>query len=139
VALGVALLIIAVLGVGWLADGFSVAVPLTSTTSAMTRQVGIATVSLTTQPSPLRAGAPVTLLVRVVDSSGVAVVGARAHCLLSMPDMAMTLAAVDATATASGVYACSEPELDTGAWTLTLTLTLPAGETDQTTFPLSVV
>lgn len=139
VALGVALLIIAVLGVGWLADGFSVAVPLTSTPSAMTRQVGITTVSLTTHPSPLRAGAVETLLLRVVDTSGAAVVGAKARCLLSMPDMAMSLPAVEATTTGEpGVYACSAQTLDTGAWILALSLTLPTGEAGQTTFPLQV-
>lgn len=137
-ALGVALLVLAVLGTGWLADNLST-VPQAPTAIAQTRQVGLATVALTTSPSPLRAHQAESVLLRVTDTTGAAVAGARIECAFTMPDMGMALPTISAKPTAQpGVYVCAAQSFDAGAWTLGLTMTLPSGETGHTTFPLSV-
>lgn len=137
-ALGVALLVVAVLGTGWLADSLA-AIPQAPTSSVLTRQVGLTTVALTVSPSPLRANRAESLLVRVTDTTAAPVVGATIACALAMPDMGMALPTVAAKPTAQpGVYVCSAQPLDVGAWSLGLTLTLPSGETGHATFPLSV-
>lgn len=137
-ALVVALFVLAVLGTGWLADNLTTA-PQTPTSGALTRQVGLATVALTVSPSPLAAHQPESLLLRVTDTTGAAVTGAHIECALSMRDMGMALPTVVAKPTAQpGVYVCAAQSLDSGAWALGVTMTLPSGETGHTTFPLSV-
>ncbi len=136
-AVVVALVVIALLGTGWLADTL-VMLPQTPTQGAMSRQIGFSTVSLTVSPSPLRANQVATLRMRVTDASGQAVVGARVACALSMPTMAMALPTVAAVqASQPGQYMCSAPPLEAGLWALDVTLTLPTGETGHATFRLS--
>ena len=137
-ALVVALVVVVTLGAGWLADSLTV-VPQAPTTGPMTRQIGFSTVSVTASPTPLRANQAESLLMRVTDASGQAVVGARVVCALSMPDMAMDLPSIAATQTGqTGVYACATPPLAAGVWALDVTLTLPTGEGGHATFRFSV-
>lgn len=136
-ALLVALLIAGVLAVGSLADGLATT-PQSATTSAQTHQVGLSTVSLSVDPSPLHAYQAESLLLRVSDVSGAAVVGASAECALSMPAMGMSLPMIAGKPTAQpGEYVCQVASLEAGAWTLALTLRLPTGETGHTTFQLT--
>ncbi|HEX8997713.1 MAG TPA: FixH family protein [Ktedonobacterales bacterium] len=137
-ALSIALAVVVVLSVGWLADSFATSSGAT-TSSVLSRQMGLSMVSLTASPSPLRAGRPEGVIVRVTDVSGAPVVGARVQCAWSMPAMDMGLSTVSATATGRpGDYQCPSETLDAGAWTLALSVTLPTGETDHVRFQLVV-
>src|SRR5579864_1616464 len=97
-AIIVAVAVLGVLGVGWMADSFGGATSAPGQ-NALTRQVGLATVTVTPPTAAQRASA--ALLLRVTDVTGRAVVGARAQCALSMPAMAMTLPTTQAEATAT--------------------------------------
>ncbi len=137
-AVVVALGVVAVLLVGWLADSV-ISAPQAATQGALTQQVGLTTVALTFDPEPLRAGSLTALSLRMTDVSGQAVVGARARCALSMPAMGMALPAGATTPTAQpGMYTCPAQVFSPGAWALDLTLTLPSGETDHATFQFTV-
>lgn len=138
----VALVVVAVLALGFLADALG-ALPQQPTHGALTQQVGRSTVSLTIITAPAAAGQASrqteALQLQVMDASGAAVVGARAQCALSMPTMAMALPVVTATAASQpGRYRCASQALASGAWRLALTLTLPSGETDRATFDFVV-
>lgn len=132
----VALAVVGVLGLGWLADSLGMVAPTTST-SALSQQVGLARVTLTVN-TPARASAP-ALLLRVTDVAGEPVVGAQAGCALSMAAMGMTLPPTRAQPTATpGVYRCAAPGLMPGVWRLALTLTPPGAETSHATFQFDV-
>lgn len=137
-ALVVTLIALVVLGVGWLADGVASA-PRSATAHAQTREAGLATVTLSVAPSPLRATRRETLLVRVVDVSGAAVTDAAATCGLTMPAMDMGLSPVAATATTTpGDYACDVWLPHSGSWSLVVTLTHVGTAPTHATFPLQV-
>lgn len=137
-AIIVAVATLGVLGVGWLADSVGGATP-TPGQSALTQQVGLATVSVTLPTTAQRASANAALLLRVTDVSGRAVIGAQAQCALSMPAMAMTLPTTQAEATTTpGVYRCPAQGLSPGQWALALTLVTPDGKTGHATFPFVV-
>ena len=135
----VALVVVAVLTLGSLADALGALPPQQTTQGALTQQVGRSTVSLTINTAPQAANQAQTLDAQVVDASGDAVVGARVQCALSMPTMAMALPPITAAPTGQpGRYRCSAPALSSGAWSLALTLTLSSGETDHATFDFVV-
>jgi len=137
-AIVVAVAVLGVLGVGWLADSVGGATPPPGQ-RALTQQVGLTTVSVTLPTKAQRANANAAVLLRVIDVSGRAVVGARAQCALSMPAMAMTLPIAQAEATATpGVYRCPAQNLSPGEWALALTLVTPDGKTGRTTFQFVV-
>jgi hypothetical protein len=128
----VALVMVAVLALGSLADALGAALPQQTTQGPLTRQVGRSTVLLTIIMAPQAANQTEALEALVVDASGDAVVGARMQCALSMPAMAMALPSISATPTGQpGRYRCAAYALSSGAWSLALTLTLPSGETDH--------
>lgn len=132
----VALAVMGVLGVGWLADSVGMATPETSQ-GALSQQVGLARVTLT-MAAPDQAGGG-ALLLRVTDVAGKPVVGARATCALSMTGMGMSLPAARAQPTSTpGEYRCAAAGLMPGAWTLALALTPPGGETGHATFQFVV-
>jgi hypothetical protein len=134
----VAVAVLGVLGVGWLADsvGGATSAPRQS---ALTKQVGLATVSVTPPTTAQRSSANAALLLHVTDVSGRAVVGAQAQCVLSMPAMAMTLPTAQAeTTTTPGVYRCPAQGLSPGAWALALTLVTSDGKTGHATFQFVV-
>ncbi|HEX8729754.1 MAG TPA: hypothetical protein VF739_14075 [Ktedonobacterales bacterium] len=137
-AIIVAMAVLGVLGVGWMADSIGGATP-TPGQSALTRQVGLTTVTVTLPTAAQRATASEAVLLRVTDVTGRVVVGARAECALSMPAMAMSLPATQAEATATpGVYRCPAQGLSPGAWALALTLATPDGQTGHATFQFVV-
>ena len=132
----VALSVVGVLGVGWLADSLGVATPTTAS-SALSRQIGLARVTLTVTAPDQPGGA--ALLLRVTDVAGKPVVGATMVCALSMAAMGMSLPPARAQPTATpGVYRCAAPGLMAGVWTLALTLTPRGGETGHATFQVVV-
>jgi len=138
----VALVVVAVLALGSLADALGAALPQQTTQGALTQQVGGSTDSLTISVAPVAprtANQTEALEALVVDASGDAVVGARMQCALSMPAMAMALPPVTATPMGQpGRYRCAAQALSPGAWRLALTLSLPSGETDHATFDFVV-
>lgn len=137
-AIIVAVAVLGVLGVGWLADSIGGAAP-SPAQSALSQQVGLETVTLTLPTAAQRASAGAALLLRVTDVSGRAVVGARAECALRMPEMAMSLPTTQAAATTTpGVYRCSAQGLSPGAWSLALTLAASDGQTGHATFQFVV-
>ncbi len=135
----VALVVVAVLALGSLADALGATSPQQTTQGALTQQVGRSTVSLTIIMAPQAANQTEALEAQVVDASGDAVGGARVQCALSMPTMAMALPPITATPMEQpGRYRCAAQALTSGAWSLALTLTLPSGETDHATFDFVV-
>lgn len=137
-AIIVAVAVLGVLGVGWLADSVGGATPAPGQ-STLTEQVGLATVSVTLPTAAQRVSANAALLLRVTDVSGRAVVGAQAQCALSMPAMAMTLPTTQAEATTTpGVYRCPAQDLSPGQWALALTLVTPDGKRGHATFQFVV-
>jgi len=136
----VALVVVAVLALGSLADALDTALPQQTTQGALTQQVGGSADSLTISVAPVApqaANQTEALEALVVDASGDAVVGARMQCALSMP--AMALPPVTATPMGQpGRYRCAAQALSPGAWRLALTLSLPSGETDHATFDFVV-
>jgi hypothetical protein len=135
----VALVVVAVLALGSLADALGAALPQQTTQGALTQQVGRSTVSLTIIIAPQTANQTEALEALVVDASGDAVVGARMQCALSMPAMGMALPPITATPMGQpGRYRCAAHALPSGAWSLALTLSLPLGETDHATFDFVV-
>jgi hypothetical protein len=139
VALLVALAVIATLTGGWLVDGLATAPREPASGESMSRQVGLATVTLALSPAPLRAGRPESFILRVTDATGAAVAGAQARCALSMPTMAMGLPGEAARPTGEpGEYVCGPHALAMGAWALDVALRLPDGASGRTTFTLNV-
>lgn len=137
-AIIIAVAVLGVLGVGWLADSIGGAAPEPGQ-NALRQQVGLATVTVTLPTAAQRTDASAALLLRVTDVTGRVVVGARAECALSMPEMAMTLPTTQAEATATpGVYRCPAQGLSPGAWALALTLATPDGQTGHATFQFVV-
>lgn len=135
--LAVVIGILAVLGVGALADTLAVAPLRPPTQAGATQQAGLYTLTLTVSPEPLTAGAETTFTVRVTDTAGAPVSGARVTCDYTMPAMAMPTMLAPATAGGeAGSYTCHEALTDPGAWALTITLTPPGGAPVHTTFPL---
>lgn len=137
VALAIASLVIAVLGIGWLADGLATT-SSGATTGALKQQMGSATVEVIVSRTPLRANRPESLTLRITDTTGAPIAGAHIQCALSMPKMGMELPGGAATPTARpGDYVCPAQTLDAGVWTLALTVALPSGKTDHARFQLT--
>jgi hypothetical protein len=135
-ALAVVVAVLAVLGVGALADTLAVAPLRPPTQTGATQQAGLYTLSLAVNPEPLTASAETTFTLRITDVAGAPVSGARVACDYTMPAMPMPTMHVTATADAAGAYICRETLTDAGAWALTITLTPPGGAPVHTTFPL---
>ncbi|HEU0027067.1 MAG TPA: FixH family protein [Ktedonobacterales bacterium] len=135
-ALAVVVAILAVLGVGALADTLAVAPLRPPTREGATQQAGLYTLTLTVSPEPLTASAETNFTLRITDVSGAPVGGARVICDYTMPAMPMPTMRMTATSGAAGTYICRETLTDAGAWALTITLTPPGGAPVYTTFPL---
>lgn len=137
IAVAVACVALAALGVGWLADSAAsyISAP---TDGSMSRQAGLLRVTLSMSPVPLRAGQQEQFTVRVVDVSGHPVLGAAVRCTLSMPTMEMTLAPSVATPTAvTGDYSCSVTLPHSGHWSFAVSVESAGQPPAQTTFALA--
>ena len=128
--------ILAVLGIGALADTLAVAPLRPPTQASHSQQAGLYTLALAIQPEPLTAGAATSFTLSVTDVSGAAVSGARIVCDFTMPAMPMPAMLVTASDRGAGVYSCQEVLPDPGAWGLTITLTPHEGAPVHTTFAL---
>ncbi len=134
--LAVTLGILAVLGIGALADGLAVAPLRPPTQAGATQQAGLYTLALAVSPEPLTAGAETAFTLRVTDVSGATVSGGRVTCDYTMPAMPMPTMIVTASDEGAGVYTCRETLTDPGAWTLAVTLTPLGGAPVHTAFTL---
>ncbi len=128
--------ILAVLGIGALADTLAVAPLRPPTQAGVTQQAGLNTLTLSVSPEPLTAGAETAFTLRVTDVSGAAVRGAHIVCDFAMPAMPMPTMLVTASEGGAGAYTCQEALTDPGAWALTVTLTPRNGAPVHTTFTI---
>lgn len=123
-ALAVALAIVVMLALGWVIDTVASApTQPASRTSDQWTQAGLDRVSLSLARQPLRAGQRETFGLRVVDTAGAPIAGARLICDLSMPDMFMPANTLLAVETAPGDYTCATTVNGTGHWLLTVSIT----------------
>ncbi len=133
-AVAVACVVLAVLGVGWLADGAASYVP-SPTSSALSSHAGLSTLTLSVAPTPLRASQPEMFTIRVVDVTGKPVVGAAVRCALSMPAMDMGLTPSVALPTAvAGDYSCDAMLPHAGRWNLVVSIEVAGQSPAQTSF-----
>lgn len=135
-ALTVVVTILAVLGIGALADTLAVAPLQPPTQAGAAQQAGLYTLNLTASPEPLTASAETAFTLRITDVTGAPVSGARVTCDFTMPAMPMPTMRVTAAGGVAGAYICRQTLTDPGAWALTVTLTPPGGAPIHTTFPL---
>jgi hypothetical protein len=138
-ALAVVIGILAVLGVGALADTLAVAPLRPPSQAGESQQAGIYTLALSMKPEPLTAGAETTFTLLVTDVSGAPVHNAHVTCDFTMPAMPMPKMLIVASEDGAGRYTCHETLTDPGAWAMTATLTppdAPGGAPVHTTFTL---
>lgn len=135
-ALLVTLAFVTTLGVGALADTLAVAPLRPPTQTAASRQAGLYIVTLTISPEPLTAGAETAFTVRVTDTTGEPVRGARVTCDYTMPAMPMPQMLITASEETAGVYACHETLTDPGGWALAISVTPPSAEAVRASFAL---
>lgn len=128
--------ILAVLGLGALADTLAIAPLRPPTQAGYSQQAGLYTLALSLSPEPLTAGAETAFTLRVTDVTGAAVRGAHIVCDFTMPAMPMPSMLVAASEEGAGVYTCREALTDPGAWALTATLTPLSDTSVHTTFTL---
>ena len=135
-AVAVAVVALAVLGVGWLADS-ATSFTASPTSGGVSRQAGLATVTLHVAPSPLQANVPEMFTMHVVDVTGKPVTGAAVTCALSMPAMEMSLAPTMATSSkVAGDYTCDTRLAHSGRWSLLVRLALAGQPPTHVTFAL---
>jgi hypothetical protein len=130
-ALIIALGIVALLAVGWLADVLA-SLPRGVATSSLTPQTahaGLDTVTLRVSPTPLLAGRDEALLLQVTDVSGQPVVGAHIVCALNMAEMATTAPSINALpGPQSGAYSCAARLPHRGMWTVRVEVAPETGQ-----------
>lgn len=139
-ALIVALGVVALLAVGWLADVLALT-PRGAATSSLTSQTahaGLDTVTLSVSPTPLLADREETFLLRVTDVSGRPVAGAHVVCALTMPQTAMAgLSIVALPMAQSGAYSCVARLPQRGVWTVRVAVTPEKGQPAIAAFTVS--
>jgi len=141
-ALALALGVVALLALGWVADTLGQVVPAgRSTTGAATQSqsVGFDTLVLRVAPAPIHAGATETLTFTLTDATGAPVTQARIQVTLTMASMDMVGGSGLAQPTATpGAYRIVGGFAMGGAWTLAIAVTPPGASTLHTTFTLLV-
>lgn len=145
VALLVALGVIALLALGWLADtvgsGATMSMPMSQTTTTtatvepLTRQAGAYLVTLTLAQAPLHAGQVEQARLSVTDLAGLPA-SARVACALSALAGAAPVSTATAQQVAAGLYTCAVTPPSAGPWKLRVTLTGADGASAGASFPL---
>ncbi|HEX8983642.1 MAG TPA: FixH family protein [Ktedonobacterales bacterium] len=133
-AVAVACVVLATLGIGWLADSAASYVP-SPTSGVLSRHAGLSSVTLSIAPTPLRASQRERFTVRVVDVTGRPLIGAAVRCALSMPTMDMSLTPSAALPTAvAGDYSCDATLPHAGRWVLSVSTEVAGQSPAQTSF-----
>ncbi len=98
---------------------------------------GNATISLSTDPNPLRMG-PATFIIEVKDNTGKPVDNAKVNFDLNMTAMNMGTQKGDATEQGNGKYSASGRMTMQGPWKVSTTVTMPDGTVTNKDFTVNV-